>query len=65
MSSIRAPKKKKKIRKSMRILSRNERMAIDLDEEEPVKSERVAYEITESNQARNANETGQPEQEEP
>lgn len=50
----------------MRILSRNERMAIDLDDDEDsVKNERVAYEVTESNQARHVNETDQPEQEEP
>lgn len=64
VTSVRAPKKKKKIRKSMRILSRNERLAIDLDDEESAKNERVAYEISESDPERNANETDQPEHEE-
>ena len=42
---IPAPKKKKKIRKSMRILSKNERMAIVLDDDDSVnsvKNERAA-----------------------
>lgn len=45
VSMIPAPMKKKKIRKSMRILSKNERMAIVLDDDDSVnsvKNERAA-----------------------